>query len=160
MEEPEGQDREAVGGPEKPVAIRDFTMDDYENVMRMWEDAGLPHKPGGRDSRDDVAAQLAFPGTFFLVAETDGETAGTLIATHDGRKGWINRLAVRPSLRQRGVAAALVAEGERRLAEGGIRIIAVLVEDWNHTSLEVFSRLGYLRHDDIVYFTKREDPDV
>jgi len=35
-----------------------------------------------------------------------------------------------------------------------------MVEDWNPMSLEVFERLGYKRHPDIVYFSKRKNPEV
>ena len=41
--------------------------------------------------------------------------SGTVIASWDGWRGAMYRLAVLPSLRRRGIAAALVDEGERRL---------------------------------------------
>jgi len=85
---------------------------------------------------------------------------GSIFGTHDGRKGWINRLAVDPAHQRQGIAARLVREVEDRLYERGIGIIACLVEDWNSISLQVFEKLGYTRHQDIIYFTKRKYPDI
>ena len=36
------------------------------------------------------------------VAEAGGELVGVVLGTHDGRKGWINRLAVAPAYQRRG----------------------------------------------------------
>ena len=85
---------------------------------------------------------------------------GAILGTHDGRKGWLNRMAVAPDHRKRGIAAMLVRAVEQRLIDLGIEIFACQIEDWNETSMIVFEHLGYTRHDDIIYFTKRLRPDV
>src|SRR5262249_24799933 len=60
------------------------------------------------------------------VAELDGRVVGTVIATWDGWRAGLYRLAVLPSQRRRGVARALIDEGERRLREKGAARISVL----------------------------------
>ena len=52
---------------------------------------------------------------------------GTLIATWDGWRGNMYRLAVRPEERRRGIAALLVGRGEQRLRALGCRRIQALV---------------------------------
>ena len=69
----------------------------------------------------------------FLLAEADGRLVGTVLGTHDGRKAWINRLAVSPAFRRRGIARLLVAEVEARMAALGLDIIAALIESQNGT---------------------------
>ena len=135
-------------------------MKDYDALIRLWNDAELPYKPQGRDRRDDIERQLNQPNTLYLIAEIDNRIVGSILGTHDSRKGWINRLAVSPSHRRRGLAKRLVKEVEDRFLELGIDIMASMVEDWNTMSLEVFERLGYKRHPDIIYFSKRENPEV
>jgi len=54
----------------------------------------------------------------------------------------------------------LVARVEEHLSELGIEIIACLIEDWHKESMQVFERLGYKRHPDVLYFSKRRNPDV
>ena len=145
-------------GPD--IAIREFRMSDYDRVMEIWAQGRLPLKPRGRDSRSNIEAQIGRPNVHFLVAEAAGRVVGTVLATHDGRKGWINRLAVDESCRNRGLGRRLVIEAERRLAGDGMEIFACLIEDWNGVSMEVFGRLGYRKHPEILYFARRPDPDV
>ena len=144
------------------VRIRPFRMGDYDRVMDLWVQGGLPLKPQGRDSRENIARQVGLVNVRFLVAE-DGEggpVVGTVFATHDGRKGWINRLAVDASLRRRGIGARLVREAERWLEAQGMDILACLIESDNDLSMAVFEKLGYTKHPEILYFTKRKFPGV
>jgi len=142
------------------VSIREFCMGDYEDMISLWEDAGLPYKPLGRDSRENIERQMKLECSIYLVAEADGRVVGSILATHDGRKGWINRIAVLPEYRGMGIAANMVEEAERRISDYRIDITACLVEDWNELSMEVFESMGYTKHPDIMYFTKRKNPDV
>jgi len=142
------------------VTIRPLAIDDYEALRALWEEAGLPYRPNGRDTRENISSQIESDCSIYLVAEEDGRMVGAVLGTHDGRKGWINRLAVVPDQRKRGIAAMLVRAVEERLLERGIEIFACQIENWNEPSMTVFDHLGYTRHDDIIYFTKRLRPDV
>ncbi len=142
------------------VTIRDYRADDYESLISLWEGSGLPYKPRGRDRRERIEHEIEHPNAIFLVAEADGGIIGTVIGTHEGRKGWINRLAVAPAFRRMGIAARLVAEVERRMHDQGIEIYACLIEDWNTVSMEVFRRLGYEYHKDVLYFSKRKNKEI
>jgi ribosomal protein S18 acetylase RimI-like enzyme len=149
-------------GKPEGLMIREFLIEDYDRVMELWAEGGLPLKPRGRDSRENIAQQLRQPNVLFLVAEEGegGRVIGTVMATHDGRKGWINRLAVDAALRKRGIGALLVREAERRLEDLGMDILACLIEDDNAVSMEVFEKLGYKKHPEIIYFAKRKYPGV
>ncbi len=142
------------------LRIRNLTIQDYDPLVAVWREAGLPYRPRGRDRRDRVGREMVAGTSAFLGAEESGTLVGVVVATHDGRKGWINRLAVVPSARRGGAARALVAAAERHLESQGLLIIACLVEADNDASLSLFSSLGYRRVDDIVYFAKRLDPDA
>jgi len=142
------------------IRIRPFRVEDYDRVMDLWARGGLPLKPEGRDRRESIARQIGLPNVRFLVGE-DGEggpVIGTVFATHDGRKGWINRVAVDASLRRRGIGARLVREAERWLESQGLDILACLIESDNEVSMAVFEQLGYTKHPEIIYFAKRSHP--
>jgi N-acetylglutamate synthase len=141
------------------VEIRAFLMDDYDAVMRLWEEAGLPARPLGRDSRESLSNEFSFSVGSLLVAEEDGAVVGAVLGTHDGRKGWINRLAVAPTYRGRGLGRRLVAEVETRFEALGLQIVACLIEAPNVGSMRFFETLGYAASPDIVYFSKRRTPD-
>jgi ribosomal protein S18 acetylase RimI-like enzyme len=142
------------------LVIRDFRMSDYDALVALWQAARLPYKPAGRDARERIEKEIQRSGTVFLMAEMDGQLVGSVVATHDGRKGWINRLAVASPFRRQGIARMLVQAAERRLAGAGIEIVACLIEDWNQESQRFFQSIGYSRFDQISYFTKKKHPQV
>jgi ribosomal protein S18 acetylase RimI-like enzyme len=142
------------------LKIRDFKIEDYDNLIQLWRKANLPFKPEGRDRKEKMETELERGCAIFLVAELEGRIIGSIFGTHDGRKGWINRLAVAPDMQRAGVGKRLLKKVEQRLDEQGIDIIACLVEDWNKDSLEFFEKTGYIKHNDIFYFSKRKNRSV
>ena len=142
------------------TGVRKFRLKDYDRVLELWAEGRLPFRPRGRDSRMNLARQIRLPNALFLVAENDGRVVGTVLATHDGRKGWINRLAVDSAYRGKGIGRRLVREAERWLAGSGLSIFACLIEDDNGGSMKFFKRLGYIKHTEILYFSKRKHPGI
>lgn len=140
------------------VTIRTMRLSDYNSVFRLWKQGDIPYRPQGRDSKKNITKQLKQPTSYFLVAEAEKKIIGAVIGTHDGRKGWINRLVVTPSFQKKGVGRRLVEAVEQHYTSIGIDIIAALIEDWNTTSMQAFERLGYTKHTDILYYSKRKSP--
>ena len=140
------------------LEVREFRIDDYDRVMELWAEGDLPLKPQGRDSRENIGRQIGLPNVRFLVAEErkGGRVIGTVLATHDGRKGWINRLAVDAAARRKGIGARLVLAAESWLESQGMDILACLIEEDNAVSMAVFEKLGYKKHPEIIYFAKRK----
>lgn len=136
------------------VQIRSMRIEDYDAVIMLWQRAGLPFEPQGRDSRAAISRQIEDSGHLMFVAEADGQIIGTVFGSHDGRKGWINRLAVDPRYRRQGLAQQLIKRAEDALAREGLIIVAALVEAPNEPSLKLFRKLGYEERRDIVYFRK------
>lgn len=142
------------------MEIRKLTINDYEEIIKLWSRAKLPYKPKGRDSKEAIAAQMETNPNFFLGAYEDGTLVGVAVLSCDLRKGWINRLAVDPRYQHRGIAKALLNEAERVLREKGVRIFCALVEDENYASKEFFKKCGYVEHRDIIYFSKRDSDEI
>lgn len=141
--------------------IRPMQPADYPDVRLLWARCRLPSRPNGRDAEEHIRQEIARRASSFLVAVTrDGLLIGTVFATHDGRKGWINRLAVDPQWQRRSIGHALVSAAEAELRRNGIEIIGCLIEDGNHASEKLFAAAGYIRHDEIHYYAKRDRPDV
>lgn len=134
---------------------------DYDRLIALWDAAGLHYKPDGRDSREAFAAQLDGGHQLALGMENDrGDLVGSVLATHDGRKGWINRLAVHPDYRRQGIATALIGAAEDALREQGIGIFAALIEPGNEASLALFEAAGYEDWPGIHYLSRRDRADV
>ncbi|MGB4704694.1 MAG: GNAT family N-acetyltransferase [Candidatus Saccharicenans sp.] len=142
------------------INFRKFRIDDYDRVIELWMQCGLPLKPRGRDSREEISRQLELPQVIFLVAEAEGRVVGTVLATHDGRKGWINRLAVDPAFRRQGLGQKLVRLAEEELEKAGLKMFAALIEEDNLASIQLFQKLGYEFHPDIKYFTRKKSSEI
>jgi len=142
------------------MEIHKLTINDYEEMVRLWIKAKLPSKPKGRDGKEAIVTQMKANPEFFLGAFEDNRLIGTVIISCDLRKGWINRLAVDPDYRRRGIAKALIAESEKVLRKYGIRIFCVLIEDYNSTSKKLFKECGYIEGRNVVYFSKRDSNEV
>jgi len=137
------------------MKIRRLGIADYDQIVELWKRSGLPFKPSGRDRKGAVQAQMAADPDFFLGAFEDNRLVGVVVATSDGRKGWINRLAVDPNFRRMGVAEKLILKAENVLHKHGIRMFCVLIDDDNKSSKQLFKKCGYKEHRDIVYFRKK-----
>ena len=142
------------------MKIIPYKIGDYQLLTAIWEKSGLPYKPNGRDSMENIENEIRLNCNQFLFAEIDNECVGSILVTHDGRKGWINRVAVLPEFRNMGVGRKLVESAEIWLDEQGIGIVACMVEGYNEDSFEIFKKLGYVPFEGVRYLTKRKFPEI
>jgi N-acetylglutamate synthase len=140
--------------------LRRLTIDDHAAILALWQRAGLHSiRPEGRDSRSEFAWQLDH-GQMAIGLEEDGQLIGVVLATHDTRKGWINRLAIDPHYRRRGYGEQLTHAAEEALCEIGMKVIAAFIEEGNTASLTLFEKLGYAVHQNITYVSKRDSAEA
>jgi GNAT superfamily N-acetyltransferase len=142
------------------IRFEPYKKGDYKKLTGLWEMSGLPYKPKGRDSKESIEKEVLLDCNLYLFALSDEKVVGSILVTHDGRKGWINRVAVLPEHRKRGIARELVKAGEEWLDSKGIYIYACLIEGYNKDSLEAFKKMNYLPFDGIHYLTKRKFPEI
>lgn len=123
--------------------IRSATDQDIDTVLISWDTAGGPSS--ATDTREGLACLMDIDCDALLVAELDGGLVGSLIAAWDGWRGSFYRLAVQRAYRRRGIATALVREGERRLrVQGAVRLTAI-VDANDPGALAFWDALGYSR---------------
>ncbi len=144
-----------------PITIRTLNVDDYEAVCEVWKASGIHYQVTGRESPENFGRQME-SGLQTVFGAVDSETnrlIGVVVVTHDGRKGWINRLGVVPDCQRQGIGSRLVQVAEDHIHALGLEISAALVEYGNEASLNMFKRAGYTVHD-VHYVTKRDHPDA
>jgi len=139
--------------------IRNLEAGEAGKVAEVWEAAELPHRPGGRDEPGTLARFIEDNPDLCRGAWLDGELVGVAIGSEDGRKGWINRLAVLPRARRRGVALALLESLEEAFSQRGIRVWSSLVFSSNEESLALFEKAGYSAMPEVVYLRKADSDD-
>ncbi|MFQ5784720.1 MAG: GNAT family acetyltransferase [Alphaproteobacteria bacterium] len=127
--------------PSEALHIRDFADGDLEAVADLWRICGLvvPYN----DPAADIAFCRAAPNAGLFVAQDDDTVVGTVMAGHDGHRGWIYYLAVAPARRGEGLGRRLVAHAERRLAELGVRKVNLMIREHNAGVRAFYERLGY-----------------
>ncbi len=139
--------------------IRTLTIDNYEEIVCLWADAGLPFKPKGRDSREMMAIEMALPQTLFIGLYDHDTMIGVGIGNYDGRRGWVNRVAIDPDQRGKKLARLIIKKLEEFLYEQGAVIVCALIEDENYPSIACFQNSGYIFEKTIGYFAKRNSAD-
>jgi GNAT superfamily N-acetyltransferase len=140
--------------------VRRLTIADYDEIVRIWLDAGLPFKPNGRERKDHLQREMLQPFCAFFGLELNGRLIGVIIANWDGRRGWLNRLAIDPDHRGKGHAAVLIKAAEEFLTDQGAMVLAGLIDDENLPSMAAFTKAGYSCVTEIRLFRKRTDPDA
>jgi len=136
--------------------VRPAAPEDAQAILELWRLAGA--FPTRTDDEESVCSLIAHDPEAVLVAEEEGEPVGTLVAAFDGWRGTLFRLAVLSTHRRRGVARALVAEGERSLRErGAIRVNLYAISAETET-LEFWSAVGYARDEWTCRFVKNLEP--
>lgn len=141
------------------VEIRPLGTADYEAICEVWKASGIHYQTTGRESREAFAQQMNTGIQTVLGASIDGKLVGVVVVTHDGRKGWINRLGILPDYQRQGIGSALVEAADKLLHEQGLTIVAALVERENVASLNMFQRAGF-QINDVIYLTKRDHPNA
>jgi ribosomal protein S18 acetylase RimI-like enzyme len=128
--------------------IRRASPEDIPGVLSLWRSAGV--EQGVSDTADGLSGLLAADRDALLIAEAEQQMLGSLIATWDGWRGNLYRLAVHPDRRREGIATALLHEGERRLAALGALRLSALVTDRDPGALGFWRSAGYTLQADRV----------
>jgi ribosomal protein S18 acetylase RimI-like enzyme len=140
--------------------FRRLTIADYDQIVKVWTLAGLPTRQNGRDGRDMIEVEMARDTCAFIGVFDSDQMVGVTIVEYDGRRGWINRLAIDPDYRGQGLAVELIEQGEQFLAQYGEVVICALIEDMNTPSMGLFEKAGYVCEPSIKYWTKRPRADL
>ena len=129
------------GGPGPEIRLRAYRRSDHPKVVRLWRAAGLSISPS--DRRDEIERARRRVPELFVVAESRGRLVGAVFGRFDGRRGWINHLAVAGRFRRRGVGRRLMLEVEARLAALGCPKVNLHVLTPNRSVVGFYASLGY-----------------
>jgi predicted N-acetyltransferase YhbS len=132
--------------------IRPAEPEDFGQILALWE--SIDRHVGLADSAEQLQRLHALSPDLFLVAESEGDIIGTLIAGWDGWRAQMARLATREDWRRRGVARLLVDEGERRLREHGAQRIYALVDRRSEPAGPFWEAAGYKANENIVQYSR------
>jgi ribosomal protein S18 acetylase RimI-like enzyme len=132
--------------------IREFVFpEDYQAVIRLWQQAGPGVHVGRSDQPGEIAKKLQRDPDLFLIAETGGEIVGSVLGGFDGRRGLVYHLAVIPGQTRNGVGSALMEELDRRLKAKGCLKSYLLVTRDNAEAMQFYRARGWEPMDLLIY---------
>jgi ribosomal protein S18 acetylase RimI-like enzyme len=132
--------------------IESLTPSEFDAAVALWQDAGLTRP--WNDPHDDLRRAIAGPSSTILAGREGDELVATAMVGHDGHRGWVYYVAVRPDRRGRGHGRAMMRACENWLAARDVPKIDLMIRTQNEAVVAFYSALGY-GHDDVVVMSKR-----
>lgn len=134
-----------------PAAVCPMKIEDYDEIRRLWSKVPGMGLNNLDDSREGVERfLLRNPGTSFVVKTTEG-IVGTVLCGHDGRRGGLYHLAVRPDMQGRGFGRALVNAAAHALRKEGISKVSAHVFANNEEGNRFWDKMGFADRSDVRY---------
>ena len=134
------------------LQIRAYRETDQDAVVALWRECGLVRP--WNDPVKDIHRKLRVQRDLFLVATLDGRLVATVMAGHEGHRGWINYLAVTGECRKQGFGRRLMDEAEARLRAIGCPKISLQIRSSNAEVVAFYRSLGF-SVDDALSMGKR-----
>jgi ribosomal protein S18 acetylase RimI-like enzyme len=129
--------------------IQEMTIQDYNEVRALWQESeGL--KLSEVDSKSSIVRFLERNPGLSFVARDDEQLVGAVLCGHDGRRGYIDQLAVHKSHRRQGIGKALVARCLYNLMRIGIRKWHLFVLEDNQDAIAFWKKLGWAERVELV----------
>ena len=129
-----------------------MTIDDYEDVVQLWSEMEVV-KLRDADSREGIDKYLRRnPDLTFLATDSE-KVIGTIMAGHDGKRGYTQHLAVSDQFRREGVATKLVSLCLDSLRAEGILKSHVMILSSNELAKQFWRSLGWEPRSDIELYS-------
>lgn len=123
------------------LRIRAAGPEDLDAVLAFWKTAA--EGTSISDDRAGTERLVARDPEALILAEQDGQLAGTVIAGFDGWRCHLYRLAVHPDQRRSGIGRALLAAAEDRFVALGGRRADAMVLVRNELAMQAWAAAGY-----------------
>lgn len=134
--------------------IREMLPSDYDAVLALWQATpGVLVRPG-TDSREGIGRLLLRnPGLSVVAIESD-RVIGCALASHDGRRGYLQHVVVVPPARGRGIAKAMVDSCVERLRQEQLGWVHLDVAIENHDGLAFWQKTGWRPREELIRLSR------
>lgn len=135
------------------IKFRGMTQGDFPQVIELWqacEGIGL----SADDTQEGIGSYLAHNPGLSFVAEDDNRVVGAVLVGQDGRRGYLNHLAVKPSHRNTDIGSELVKASLDALRAMGIRKCHIFVFTENLGALTFWKKVGWEERSDLKILSR------
>ncbi len=141
------------------VIVREMDISDYSAVMSLWgQTESMALKDA--DSKPSIEAYLKRNPGLSFVAVDDGKIVGAVLVGTDGRRGYLQHLAVSSALRGQGIGKKLIHEATQALAAEGISKTHLFVLNDNLNAQGFYNKMGWFPRDEIRMFSFNSSENV
>ena len=129
-----------------------MTKEDYDEVYAMWQTTSK-RALSNADSREQIDRYLDRNAGMSQVAVADGKIVGTVLAGHDGRRGFIHHMAVMPQYRRKGIGHSLANTAIEKIKAEGIDKTHIFCYQNNETGQNFWKDFGFKKRDDVFVYS-------
>lgn len=140
------------------MIIREMTIGDYEEVYSMWQTT-TKRALSKADEKPQMERYLQHNRGMSQVAVIDGKIVGTVLAGHDGRRGFIHHMAVMPEYRRRKIGHSLAEKAIKKIRQEGIDKTHIFCYSNNETGQSFWRDFGFVKREDVFVYSYDNNKD-
>ncbi|EPF7755459.1 GNAT family N-acetyltransferase [Vibrio parahaemolyticus] len=134
------------------VKIREMDIADYDDVIRLWgQTEGMSLRDA--DSKESINNYLIRNPNLSFVAVSASEIVGAVLVGTDGRRGYLQHLAVSSNFRGKNLGRELVSQAISALANVGVPKTHLFVYNENVNAQQFYEKLGWFPRDEVRMYS-------
>lgn len=134
------------------MLIREMTIEDYEEVYQMWQTTSK-RALSKADEKPQMERYLKHNAGMSQVAVINGKIVGTVLAGHDGRRGFIHHMAVMPEYRRKRIGHSLAEKAIEKIKAEGIDKTHIFCYQNNETGQSFWRDFGFVKRNDVFVYS-------
>lgn len=140
------------------ITLREMDIADYDAVITLWRQTeGMLLRE--TDSRQAIGRYLARNPGLSFVAEARGSLIGAVLVGTDGRRGYLQHLAVARPWRQQGIGRRLLQAATGALYAVGIDKTHLFVACDNQAAQRFYGILGWQARSEVTLYSFNAGPN-
>ncbi|MBE3783164.1 GNAT family N-acetyltransferase [Vibrio parahaemolyticus] len=134
------------------VKIREMDIADYDDVIKLWgQTEGMSLRDA--DSKESINNYLLRNPNLSFVAVSANEIVGAVLVGTDGRRGYLQHLAVSSNFRGKNLGRELVSQAISALANVGVPKTHLFVYNENVNAQQFYEKLGWFPRDEVRMYS-------
>jgi N-acetylglutamate synthase len=134
------------------VCIREMVISDYDDVMNLWSASeGMSIREA--DSKENIERYLNHNIGLSYIALAYNQLIGAVLAGTDGRRGYVQHLAVNKEYRFKGIGKSLLNRVIESLNKQGVLKTHLFVHGDNMNAQKFYEHNGWFPRNEIKMFS-------
>lgn len=136
------------------MEIAEMTAKHIPAVLTLWEQMGGIGLDEDVDNPEAIGRYLQRNAGMSFVAIEDGKLIGAVLCGTEGRRGYLNHLAVMPTFQRQGIGSALVAHALAALKKEGIGKCNLFLFRVNDVGRRFWEKGGWKERENLTILSK------